>query len=178
MAMKIGFISTTKTAHSSLTRVVPEANAFKFNKGFLTIGKHQWLKNNGKLNDYEFLFTSVRNPYDRFVSSYKECCKRYGYKDFLDKFIIDYANGKLNEMQMWHTQPQSFHLILEDIDHIIRVENLTEDTKELCRKIAKPEPKKIPWVNKSAATIELNERQRAAVADLFSEDFKQLNYET
>ena len=182
--MKAGFISLTKTGHSSISQMLPHINNFSnFDADWLKVGKHKWLKDegdistSGQLNRYDILFSSVRNPVDRFVSSYKECCKNYGYKGLITEFLKDYKNDDLTDMQMWHTQAQSFHLIPDELDFIVKIENFNEDMKELYEILGidkKPEPL---WVNKSTEPqIELPSFFKKQVEQEFCQCMGTFNY--
>ena len=174
--MKIGFISLTKTAHSSISQMLPPINNFpNFSEDWLKFGKHQCLKKSGQLEDYEFLFTSVRHPVDRFLSSYKECVRKYGYKKNINQFFEDYLDNKLSVMQLWHTQHQSFHIIEDELDCIVKVENFDSDMKKLCEFLGLPKSDSI-WANKSRSKPNIDKSLREDIELCFKPCMDLFNY--
>lgn len=172
----VGFMSLTKTGHSSVNRMFPNITTFpKFSESWLTVGKHYYLKNTGQLKNYTFLFTVVRDPTTRFISSFNECVKSYGYKGNLDEFIVDFREKRLNWIQTWHTESQTKHLILEDLDLIIKLENFDEGVSKLCKMldIQKPE---IVHTNKSKTTQQLTAQQEELIKNIFKNDYELLSY--
>ena len=173
---KPGFMSLTKTGHSSVNRMFPHINTFpNFQVDWLYAGKHLCLKAFGDLKEYDYLFTVVRDPTTRFVSSYNECVSRYGYQGSVDEFIKELKNETLSPMQLWHSQPQTKHLILHEIDRVIKLENLEHGILCLCEDLNIPTPE-MAHTNKSNKSFTLSEEQKEEIKTIFKEDYERLGY--
>lgn len=174
--IKAAYISLTKTGHSSMNKMFPNINNFRnFNKEWLKIGKQQYLKQNSELDKYNYLFSVVRNPEDRFISSFKECKKRYGYKSDIDQFILDFKEGKLNPLQLWHTDFQSKHIISEELNLIIKLEDLKFGIEQLCADLSIPVPK-IIFSNKNTEKIRISDSQKKEIKNIFKKDYEIFGY--
>lgn len=177
---QICFMSLPKNAHTSLAKMFPKnVQQFKASSNlseFLKHGKHKYLKNNNRLVPYEFLYTSVRNPYSRFISSYEQCRLVYGYRNSIDFFIQDVKDGNLSGKSMWHSDVQTKHLILEDINFIVRVESFMDDVFNLCEMLDCTAPAMLHR-NKRKPKIELSRNCRKLVEEVFKDDFDKLGYQ-
>lgn len=176
--MKAGFISLTKTGHSSISQMLPQINNFQnFNREWLWYGKHYCLKEAGHLKDYDFLFSSVRNPVERFVSSHEECKKNYAYGGNIIQFLEDYQTKQLTDIQMWHTQAQSFHLIPKDLDFIIKLESFEKDMKKLYDILELKTEFQPLWVNKNTKPKpQLPAFFKSQVEETFADCMNTFNY--
>lgn len=174
--MKVGFISLAKTGHTSLNKMFPDIHHFsKFQKSWLEYGKQQFLKQIGDLKDYNFLFSCVRHPVDRFYSSYQECTKRYQYSKSIFDFFDDFEAGNLTNKQLWHTQAQSFHLIRKDLGFIVKLENIQNDVYDLCQIL----DRKMPIIlhkNRSANAHKKDKKLESLLENHFSECMNSFNY--
>jgi len=154
------------------------------------IGHHSPAKDIiNRYKDY-FLFTFVRNPYDRFMSSY------YFYKDapvgtkVIRDDIQQYKTFKdfcLNFQSFKHKTDIQFynqtHFILDNNDNLIvdfvgRFEDIASGWEEIC-KIGGWEHKKLPHKNKTEHLYwedEYNDDMKEIVFNLFTNDFKYFNY--
>lgn len=175
--MKAGFISLTKTGHTSISKMLYCEHFPQFCSEWLVKGKQQYLKDSGQLKDYDFLFSSIRHPVDRFISSYKECQKTYGYNKTIFEFLEDYQQNNLSEKQMWHTQAQSFHLIQKDLNFIVKLENFEKDMTDLYIQLGLKKKPQIVWRNKSKIKIpDLSKTFKQEIEDVFQECMNQFNY--
>lgn len=171
-----GFMSLTKTGHTSINRMFPSITTFpNFDVDWLYAGKHLCLKAFGELKEYDYLFTVVRNPKSRFISSYAECQKSYGYQGTIEQFLKDLKKEDLSNLQLWHSQPQTKHLILEDIDLVIKLEELEIGVQKLCSDLNIQAPA-IQHQNKSNFTITLSPELEQEVQEFFKEDYEKLGY--
>ncbi len=172
----IGYMSIPKNAHTSISNMLPMFTNFpEFDDEWLEIGKHYSLKKKNKLYSFDFLFASIRNPYDRFLSSYNEC-KKYGYNKNVFCFADDFKTKNLSTIQIWHTQPQTFHLLIEDIKFLIRVENIMEDINKLCNLLNIERKRKIVHDNRSTKKEFIDNDIKRLVHDIYEEDFDILGY--
>jgi len=83
--------------------------------------------NENKWNNY-YIFTFIRNPYDRIVSGWNYCNKDISFKNFMK------LENNVNSFDYWHTfMPQSRHLISNNgkinINFIGKFEFLENDLK-------------------------------------------------
>ena len=144
-----------------------------------------------KMWDNYLSFSTVRNPWDRFLSEYiwqKSYSKEqiqieWGNKDisFVDFCKSDFA---------WYPEIEKSHLttqlnFLTDVngimcvDEIVRFENLQKDFDRVCDKIGIPH-QKIPHKNKTEHKPYweyYNDETREIVAKKFEEDINTFGYE-
>jgi len=129
---KLLHVRTAKTASSAVQEWC------NLNK-ILSTDNQTWLsnyKNQLKLNNDEFniLFTSVRNPYRRAYSQYKYLIKDNNWKKYCNpksfKEFLEFDFKKIeNQHLASHMLPVAYYLgpYLNKITHIIKVERLFED---------------------------------------------------
>ena len=142
---------------------------------------HLMNMNQTKWDNY-FIFTFVRNPYDRIVSGWNYCNK---YKIPFDKYInIDKAT---NSFDYWHVfMPQVRHIIgpngivKEDL-FIGKFENIEDDLKIVLEKIGINEIIHKPFKKNSKKHANYKEyyhddRVIEKVNEICDEDFKYLDY--
>lgn len=170
-------MSLPKNAHTSLSKMFA-CNTFPAGKNlekFLAHGKHKWLKSQNKLRGYDFMFTSIRNPYTRFISSYTQCRLIYNYTNNIDLFIEDVISKKLPPKAMWHSDIQTKHLILEDINFFIKVEKFEEDVKAMSEILGIPTPG-MKNANRRDPNVKMSVKCRKRVEEFYKDDFDKLGY--
>ncbi len=151
---------------------------------------HQKHIKSKKTKNY-FKFTFVRNPFDRFVSTYFYF-KKYGrdgcgdiemgnvvnrYNSLKD-FVINFDKIHKTEWCYPHWKQQT-NWIYKDIDFIGRFENLQEDFNIVCDKIGIPQ-QELPHRNKSKHkhyTEYYDDETRQIVAEKYAKDIEYFGYE-
>jgi hypothetical protein len=162
----------------------------------------QWYASNfpEKWNSY-LKFTIVRNPWDRFVSSYVYATTRnsYWHNDQLG-LHPDYALLSENSFEeccriacvqrqslrheawfpqhLWVTRPEDGQQRIM-VDHVLRYERLEEDMTALCERLGMPSAE-LPCINASERRDYrdyYNTRTAAMVAELYATDIKVFGYE-
>jgi hypothetical protein len=157
--------------------------------------------------DLNYIFTVVRNPYDRLLSRYSHLCRRISelnngekIKNFpQDKNILNYFNGFPIEIKNfkfkdfvkftqtvfdphWEPQVDKFERQVDslvNINYIGRFENLQEDFDIICDKIGIPR-QKLPHKNKSKHkhyTEYYDDETRQIVAEKYAKDIEYFGYE-
>lgn len=155
-----------------------------FNDGVLSDGGRfgYWKDRYEKYNDY-FVFTAVRNPWDRFVSGFAY------FPDFRDKKMIEVIN-MIPELRKNHrnfkkfthlARPQTDTLLNKEgvfvPDFVMRFEFLDEDWSKVCDKLGIEGT--LPHINKSKHkhyTEYYNDKTRKMIGDLFVRDIEYFGY--
>lgn len=150
-----------------------------------------------------FVFTVIRNPYDRVVSDYKwsqvnndppDMKQLFEGKPF-DYFVKTFYNIKLEDIQHWkkvkkrpgwynmhhlthcRSQVSMLHPV-GNIDYFIRFENLQEGFNVVCSKLGRPVTQ-LPHVNKCPGkhyTEYYNDETRQIVTEMFKDDLDRFGY--
>jgi len=129
-----------------------------------------------------FKFSISRNPYDRFISSWKYT--NIKNIDFENLHNIDYT--QLNKHDYYHTiTPQTHNLIYNDklnIDYVVKFENLEDSFFRLLEILNLPIYNNLPHIRKTNRTdfmyyYENNNIMKEFVYNLFKDDFTYYNYE-
>ena len=116
-----------------------------------------FMENNSDFVRNSISFTVIRNPWDRFISSWEYCKYKSRTRYFKDKSIKDILlNPPTLEddwFSYWHlTKTQSSTMKFKNKiigkDYVIRFENLQEDFNKLCDKIGY-ERMELPHLNKT-----------------------------
>ncbi len=158
------------------------------------------------LNKLNYIFTFVRNPYERLLSRYSHLCRRITELDNgkkikkvpQDKNLLKFFNGnpiKLNQFKFndfvkftethydTHWELQTVKFIkqvgsLDNIDFIGRFENFQEDFNTVCGKIGIPQ-QNLPHKNKSKHkhyTEYYDDETRSIVAEKYAKDIEYFGY--
>ncbi len=147
-------------------------------------------------NKNAFIFTFVRNPFDRLVSAWqylryggnneinKAVCARYNLSNSsFSSFVDMLVENKDNIMSDVHLRPQSFWFDRDRgiaIEFIGRFENLEKDLLSVCERVGiKFNPLEFPHINSSNHspwetfyTPELKKQVR----EIYKEDFERFGY--
>jgi hypothetical protein len=141
-----------------------------------------------------FKFTFVRNPWDRFVSTFfylkqnvkdeellneaRKKLSNYSFTSFVKELYLE--KNQFSKNYFIHFQPQIHFLeSLDNIDFIGRFENLQDDFNTICDKIGIPQ-QKLPHKNKSKHkhyTEYYNEETKQIVAEKYAKDIEYFEYE-
>jgi chondroitin 4-sulfotransferase 11 len=135
---KFIFIPVRRAAGTSLSLALGEGEDL-FNRGVLSDGFYRDIE---KYRDY-FVFTVVRNPWDRIISGYFYSGKgiRFlGRRCSFEEFLENLPNRESNYKWWFHlTRTLTEMLIDRDgkfiADFVIRFENLRKDFKHVCDKL-------------------------------------------
>jgi hypothetical protein len=158
------------------------------------------------LTDLNYIFTFVRNPYERLLSRYSHLCRRIIELDngaklqptAQDKNLLNFFSGnpikldqfKINDFVKFtqkvyddHWEPQ-FDKIerqvgAENVDFIGKFENLQEDFNTICDKIGIPK-QQLPHKNKSKHkhyTEYYDEETKQIVAEKYAKDIEYFGYD-
>jgi len=147
--------------------------------------------------DYKH-FSFVRNPYNRFVSCYKDKVLGGEKRPFINKllkrpleseisivdFLLFLENGGLYSNAHWAPQTSLIVKPLSEMDFIGRVENLSEDWQVLCELLKvkwplyeyaphKSTPEKQSQISEQVKTLDFRDR----VLSLYKDDYLLLGYE-
>lgn len=117
---KWAFLHIPKTGGNSLSQILLTIEGTEY------ITTHNDLSAFGDIEDY-FIFTFVRNPYDRIISGWNYCNK---YNIPFDNYLN--INFNANSYDYWHVfMPQSRHIINNNgkinINFIGKFENIEND---------------------------------------------------
>ncbi len=119
------FIHIPKNAGTSISRWLITFNKGKWSYQNHHGGKHFTLDQIRRVDkkDLGYIFACIRNPWDRIVSGYFYYRKRKKLQDItFEQWIHGGDWGQLNKAQAQYFQD-------DEIDHIIRFENIQEDFK-------------------------------------------------
>ena len=131
-----------------------------------------------KWNNY-FIFTFIRNPYDRLISGYSYCNKfNISFNNFINNI------PKFNCWIYWHSfMPQIRHIVNEKgenkINYIGKYENLYEDFNEVLNKLGFKIVHKNMVKNKSKHDHYLkyyNDNNKLKINKILDDDLKNFDY--
>ena len=190
MSKKIGFMSLPKNAHNTVRRAFGISRADMFDDGGALAkdwldgpGKHQWLEDAGRLQKYDFLFSSIRHPLARFVSSFYECQRAYKYTNDINQFTDDLLNENLTLGQLWHSVPQTSNLIVDELNFVIRIENIAADAERMSKMLGTSSrftgclyPLNKGTYNRSVLVNSISADNKKKIEEYFYDDFVKLNY--
>ena len=192
MSKKIGFMSLPKNAHNTIQHAFGISRPDMFGADsdvplikdwLLGPGKHQWLKDAGRLQKYDFLFSSIRHPLTRFVASFYECQRAYKYTNDINQFTNDLLNESLTLKQLWHSVPQTSNLIVDELNFVIRIENIAADAERMSKMLGTSSrfTGHLQTINKgtynrSALVNSISADNKKKIEEYFYDDFVKLNY--
>ena len=143
-------------------------------------------KNVNSYNDY-FKFAFFRNPYDRFLSFYKDNLKgdvlnqeeyrpygQYSKLENIDNLInhvITYDDFELD----YHLKPQSWFVDGIDLDFVGNIENFDNDMIKVRWLIGAHKPHK--HLRQTSDKYTLNNEQKKLIYDRYKIDFERFGYE-
>jgi hypothetical protein len=126
----------------------------KTNRKFAVIkGRHasQFKKKHPKIWGSSYKVCSIRNPFDRAVSSYEFCKKRGWFKGNFEKFVFtpfkdmsDYADDHSRDLISF-VLPDTH---VSEIDKFVRFENLEQEVSQLFKEFLLIDIK-LPHINKT-----------------------------
>lgn len=131
------------------------------------------------IGDKPFLYTFIRDPYDRAVSMYeyfrqKGDIKCNSFEEYCDNLI------RVDKMHSRAKLPQMYWLKGVEFDFVGKFEALEKDLKELSAIIG-VDLKEIPHLNPSKrkdTDSYYNDKTRKIITNYYKEDFDNLGYET
>ena len=174
-----GFIHIPKTGGTSITHILEAQTGTRRVTGHDTIRRFENSKN-------FYIFTVVRNPYTRLVSSYFHGLRKkehnYSFEEFIKK--SNYKNLFLSPQVIYFG-----HNIQENI-HIIKYENFENNVKSIFKKL-NIQYTKIPHINYNPIydkqpnlkqesyykQFYTEEWMKDWVRERYKDDFKQFDYE-
>lgn len=160
------YVRPQRTASTSISEVIGGDNrhmgAFMYKKA---LGK-DWKK--------LFVFTSCRNPYTRFVSSYNAFAK--DPRD-INKYLDEEGVERLLRVRFFPFLPQHAYMYKDGkklVDYIIRFEKLKEGWAYVQKKLGIK--RKLPHIGKTKK-VKLSDKNKDIVYEIYKEDFELLGYE-
>tara|TARA_S200000501_G_scaffold269141_1_gene252847 strand:- start:1157 stop:1786 length:630 start_codon:yes stop_codon:yes gene_type:complete len=154
-------------------------------KGFRNHNTPEYIKNKigSKIFNSYFKFATVRNPFDRLVSSFFWGQKREGLDKLNKNQCIKEFRKKIKNMKL----PAFINCLTVEknlaIDDYIRYENLEEDTKRICSKwfnmdnFVFPRAKTSQRVHDYHYTEYYDEETKQIVAEKYAKDIEYFGYE-
>ena len=123
-----------------------------------------------------FKFAIIRNPWDKFISSWK-------HSDLRNSSIESLLNNlPTDKRRWWHIVNTQTKILFDDnelmVDHLIRFENLENELGKLFEKLGLP-PVKFPHKNKTKHKPYweyYTDETRKKVEELFKEDIEAFGY--
>lgn len=173
---KIIYMRTPKTASSSIAVCLKEAGLDFIRRKEKRSEFNKWINKlkEDDLNDY-FIFSSIRNPWDRFISNLAYSGSRWNLGILKNKTRL----GLISHTR--HGIPQKYFTHIDKIpfvNYIIKMENIQEDISYL---IAKFNLKyiKIKHINRSNREnykTYFTDETKQIVANLYKEDIELYGY--
>ena len=170
MLQYVAYLKTPKNASTTLLHSLKKYKRIHF---FYTLEEYE----NSILmkNEKVFLFTTVRNPYTRSVSSWQHCLrepwipKDTSLEDFLD---IDFSKkGKIS----YYSMPQRYFIgihLKDKINDVFKVEELNKRFKEIDPKSNITEYHNLNQME----NMKLTKDQIKKINKVYEIDFKTFNY--
>ena len=181
---KFIFIPVRRAAGTSIATAMGDYGEKGFDRGVLT---HNWYSDIERYRDY-FVFTAIRNPWDRFVSGYfwSDKSRKYSGKQVrFEKFINNLPTKESNYFWWFHTARTLTEMLIDRdgkfiADFTIRFENLKDDFRSVCKKLGFDRPMDLPHklkTNHEHYSTYYNNRTRDKVAKRFKSDIDYFGYE-
>lgn len=136
-----------------------------------------------------YKWATVRNPWDRAVSAYRDKVKsRYpklrefwglSFKGFVRKLYDKNINSYNGRICDGHIRPLHLLMPVSDMDYICRIENFQTDFNQLCNNIGMPQ-RELPHRNKSKRKpyVEYyDDEAREMIAQKYAKDIQLFGYE-
>ena len=179
---KFIFIPVRRAAGTSIATAMGDYGEKGFDRGVLT---HNWYSDIEKYRDY-FVFTAIRNPWDRLVSGYfwSNKSERYSGKQVnFEEFVNNLPTKESNYKWWFHTARTLTEMLIDCdgrfiADFTIRFENLKADFKTVCKKLNLDRlvlPHK-GRTNHKHYSMYYNPKTRDAVAKRFKPDIDYFGY--
>tara|TARA_Y100000591_G_C21706734_1_gene631223 strand:- start:123 stop:923 length:801 start_codon:yes stop_codon:yes gene_type:complete len=170
--MKPGKTAGTSIFHHILRKKISNILHYRINNQNYS----KWLNNlnSDNLSNY-FIFTVVRNPFDRVVS----ICAYFNIT--IDNFIKNYNQKKLNEQLFLHSIPLSKYNFIDNTqftNYVCKFESLDNDLNFVFNKLDL-DVTDIPHVNKtyrSEYQEYFNRQQIDQIYEIYEDDFKNFGY--
>ena len=178
---KFVYIHIPKTGGTSLYRlkegggylndVLPDTDVIKSHKNILYAKEY--------LDDY-FVWATLRNPFDRFISIYLRGCEVYGNRPF-SQFVDEIVFNSLLIQTSFVTQ--HYWVSIDGgipVDKFVDFDDLVPQTLSILDNLGVPTDKEFPWLKKSDRKPwqeYYNEEDKYEIEQVYKEDFKLcLNY--
>lgn len=171
--MKVFYLKVTKTAGTTIASLINKYSNVKIIRP-VADEIRLW-----DFNKNTWVFTVVRNPWDRAVSSWKwTCSHRMKFKEFLE---IPF--GKMKATMEQHSKPQ-YDLLqknnsIDYIDYVGRFEELDKVIEIVFEKLGKKIPNEIPYHRKTDHkhyTEYYDEELIELVANKYKKDIETFDY--
>jgi hypothetical protein len=174
------FIHIPKAGGSSIQNIIK-----KYNKDLIGCLHKSVTGYSKEYRNSCFVFTFVRNPYDRLLSAHKyltggsgnEGDKKFG-KTLSSDFKY-FAKNQLNNNLFWVHFIPMIHWLNDDVDFIGKTENYENDFNTVCDKIGIPR-QELPHKNKSKHkhyTEYYDDKTKQIVAEKYAKDIEYFGYE-
>jgi len=177
------FIHIPKAGGTSIIEIIR-----KYNKDHPEGGHIKATTYPKEYRDSCFVFSFVRNPYDRLSSAHKYLTGGYGNKadvKFGKTLSLDFkyfVKHQLKNNMNWQHFLTMVYLLNDDIDFIGKVENFQQDFDIICDKIGIPQ-QQLPHINKSNHksnhkhyTEYYDDETRQTVSEIYAEDIERFGY--
>lgn len=174
----VTFIHIPKTGGKSIRDwmlAIPDAEIMPLNGNDIQIKHPDVWKTEEYFGELGWTFCCVRNPYDRILSMWQHLKKTIKYKGDFTKFVMEDAdyNTYMKPMSTW----------FDEVDYVMKFENLNKDFKLVQEKLKKTDSLKHigkGTLNKfdTLMIIELyyTDEVKEFVTEKFKEDLERFNY--
>lgn len=127
--------------------------------------------------DYKTICT-VRRPYERILSCYYYNAKNKtdDFSTFITKKLPDMFNS-INSQKYSKTHFSPQYTFFKNVDHIIKLENFTDDCKNAGLEVKYHYSKTAGMKDHKNPMDMYNQKMKDIVYDLYKEDFEMLGYE-
>lgn len=184
---EILFIHIPKTGGTSIEKWLEEQGEMSFYipyvpDGFKCSPQHLRLSDInllfGEKKQWDYIFTIIRNPYDRIESEYFYRTKRRRgshFSEWTRRQLLLYR--KDNNLLDNHLRPQN-HFIESNVEVFRLEDGMEQIIKTVAKKIGIKPPKEIPHKNLGKkAKVDFSTQALNLFNRIYKEDFEQLGYE-